>query len=316
MEREHLQHAWQQLANDLDSLRSIFFLLGGNIKSLFEKGIRADHLMSKDSIRDAVTELHYSDFEAKKALMSAESDEQLEDIKAVFFANVLIEMEFIKQWQVGLEQYVDKFQETLIKTPDEILDMLTALRGKPWQLHVQRNFVNEILRIPGKLIPLDYASKKQSDWPIEYADLKIPVSLPILFERIEAYAPFPTWEKIRQRMESYSCDLLAIRPKLGAVYENGPVPIRSWRQDGKLLGGWLPKAWNLVNFLYTKKDRTASYDETAEPVFGDREIVVTSELIGSHRRNANNWFLEHNIPLEVTAPAPYVKIEQLDKDKA
>ena len=60
-----------------------------------------------------------------------------------------------------------------------------------------------------------------------------------------------------------------------------------------------PTSWKLAQLLFEKMPQRIPFCDLAAPVFGDREEFVDSDLVGTHRKNANNYFREHGIPLKV-----------------
>jgi hypothetical protein len=89
---------------------------------------------------------------------------------------------------------------------------------------------------------------------------------------------------------------------------DGPCGIDGFRWQGVTSRGLTRKVFALLTLLWKKHDRTASFSDLAEPVYGDPQETVTGDRVGSLRREANKFFHEHGILLTVTISRPRVAI--------
>ncbi len=88
--------------------------------------------------------------------------------------------------------------------------------------------------------------------------------------------------------------------------ENGPVPTNGFRwQREEPYFGLSPKAWLVVGLLWRRRDFSADTDSFC-PTIWEEPSDVTADALGSVRRNSNNFFKKHGIPLRVeTQPHPH-----------
>src|SRR5690349_8981862 len=79
---------------------------------------------------------------------------------------------------------------------------------------------------------------------------------------------------------------------------DGPCHPQTWRHAGSTLAPLClqPLTWNLVEFLWNKRDRTATFQELAEPVWRDHALTLGSAQIGRQRTLANRFFQKNGIP--------------------
>ena len=52
----------------------------------------------------------------------------------------------------------------------------------------------------------------------------------------------------------------------------------------------------MVDFLWSRLDHAASFDDLLQPVYGDLEHTADASNFGSLRRAANGFFRKHKIP--------------------
>jgi len=85
--------------------------------------------------------------------------------------------------------------------------------------------------------------------------------------------------------------------------QDGPCHPYTWRHKGqKLPDNSLQRAtWNLVNHLWNDPERTATFDELAEPVFGDHSAEPDGYQIGKQRTLANKFFSGQGISWKVAS---------------
>ena len=92
---------------------------------------------------------------------------------------------------------------------------------------------------------------------------------------------------------------------------DGPCAPYTWRLDGDVIDDKMKAmAWALANLLFENR-QLVEFSALAEPVFGDREALVTEDNVGTHRKNANKFFRLHGIPWRIrTKKRRYVWIER------
>lgn len=169
-------------------------------------------------------------------------------------------------------------------------------------------------------------------WPGEtlhtsaYGARKVGTRADKLLEAAEENDPHPTWQDYRRKLQGYGADLQGIRqavlPAPPTVFgqsdgpaaksnqppqedPDGPCHPYAWRRNGqKLPDHCLQRAtWNLIDHLRKQADHTATFDELAEPVFGDHALVPGDRQVGLQRSKANDFFKKHHIPWKVaTSP--------------
>lgn len=91
---------------------------------------------------------------------------------------------------------------------------------------------------------------------------------------------------------------------------DGPAIPYSWKADGNVVADRMkPTAWRLVNYLWAQPNRVSAYDHgLAAEVFQDHAVSVDKVRVGSHRRDANNFFKKHSIAWRVTAKRDVVEL--------
>ena len=96
--------------------------------------------------------------------------------------------------------------------------------------------------------------------------------------------------------------------------DDGPASPYTWIQDGKRFDGEMnQRAWELINFLWHSDGRRSSYEELAEPVYGDSSRELSGDEIPSLCRKANKFFQKHLIHWHAATtsvgaePTAYVK---------
>lgn len=84
-------------------------------------------------------------------------------------------------------------------------------------------------------------------------------------------------------------------------HSDGPGAPGVFWYEGREHKGLALKAFLLVEHLWGNKNQTADFTDLAEPVWGDREESISKTMVGSLRREANNFFRKKGvgIPLVV-----------------
>ncbi|QEG01602.1 hypothetical protein Mal15_56790 [Stieleria maiorica] len=87
---------------------------------------------------------------------------------------------------------------------------------------------------------------------------------------------------------------------------DGPVLPKGWRHAGHVYTNIEPRPSKLVSFLWKLSDRSAEWDDLAEPVWGDRAATLKEgQAVESACRKANKFFRDNKIPWKVSyAAAP------------
>ena len=80
--------------------------------------------------------------------------------------------------------------------------------------------------------------------------------------------------------------------------EDGPVPPDGFCWEGKFCEGMTAMSWQLISFLWPRKNRSASDDDLAPTVWPEVTDVSENSL-GSARREANHFFRENSFPWSV-----------------
>jgi hypothetical protein len=309
MNTVNIDDAWKRLTVDLDNVRSIHFALGGAIRGVQELGLRAEHLVSStpktlDEMVDRI----------KKEHTAINDDKQTTSKPNCKFNRLLALCEYICEWQRELAKELNNLQNTLKEAPDELLDMLSSVRGERWRPHIRRYYVDRLRTLPGPLTPFKLAMNSQDCLRGKYQELSILAPLPALVERFEDYDIFPIWRSYRRRAQSYAHDLYALRSEIGAILIDGPVAPNGWRSQGELIDNFLTNIpWKLVNFLFSNKsNRSASFSELADPVFGDHVLNINADRLGAHRRDANKAFKKHAIPLKLSISGEFITLADTD----
>ena len=94
------------------------------------------------------------------------------------------------------------------------------------------------------------------------------------------------------------------------VSENGPVAPYWFWWNGQRYQVQKPLIWRLIDFLWQAATRSAEFEELAEHVWQDRNVELTEGTTGSARREANQFFNEHGIPLKVRLSARRFVLEE------
>ena len=91
---------------------------------------------------------------------------------------------------------------------------------------------------------------------------------------------------------------------------DGPVEGYRWRHNGTVTRGTMPpKAWKMVRFLWNKLSRTAEFDELALPVYDSHGHAPSEDAIGSLRKQANSFFVKHDVLLVVSIKQGTVSLD-------
>ncbi len=91
---------------------------------------------------------------------------------------------------------------------------------------------------------------------------------------------------------------------------DGPIGTSGFRWQKKEKTGLRPDSFQLVSHLWKAIDRTSTWDDLAEPVFDEHEgDYVTSNRLGSVRRDANQFFQTHGFPFKVKLSVKLRKAE-------
>lgn len=81
---------------------------------------------------------------------------------------------------------------------------------------------------------------------------------------------------------------------------DGPFGRDGFRWNGIEKTGLEGVPHGLLRYLWSATDRTATYDELAEPVWADRNIDVTEGMVASARHKANQFFVRWAFPFRVS----------------
>lgn len=88
-------------------------------------------------------------------------------------------------------------------------------------------------------------------------------------------------------------------PKQDDVHD-GPVEPSGFLWCGTPYSGLPPIPFRLVKYLWTQAGRAADFEALAEPVWGDKNTIVDTGMVGSARKKANKFFERHGIPFKLT----------------
>ncbi len=113
--------------------------------------------------------------------------------------------------------------------------------------------------------------------------------------RDQTVANLKAWRDLRQKEILGEAPGLKTEPK-----PDGPVEPNKFRYAGKEFPGLPPRQFQLVKELWKRRDRAASIDDLAEPVWGDREDPPTQSAAKSMVRRVNNFFCDNSLPLELS----------------
>lgn len=92
----------------------------------------------------------------------------------------------------------------------------------------------------------------------------------------------------------------ATTTRVSGVAPDGPVRPDGFRYEGHLYDGVREMSWRLIIHLWNAANHSASFDDLAEFVWGDRELRHLDESqFGTARRDANRFFNEHSLPFRV-----------------
>ncbi len=83
------------------------------------------------------------------------------------------------------------------------------------------------------------------------------------------------------------------------VLKDGPVPPDKFRFAGTTYGSLGPKPYWLIYVLWNASNRTATKEEIAEKVWGDPNVELDQNDLGSARKQANKFFRDQSIPYKV-----------------
>jgi hypothetical protein len=159
-------------------------------------------------------------------------------------------------------------------------DAMTALPGMTWFEFVDR--IDQELMSRLAIVPISTASDSSDESAVDWLESRRKVEPPI---QHPTAAP-------------------AGEPSIAATPSepDGPAGVYQWRLNGRLILKTMREgSWRLVKFLYP--EGSATFDDLAEPINGDREEVPDSISIGSLRRDANSYFNAHGIPYKVSVSA-------------
>jgi hypothetical protein len=92
---------------------------------------------------------------------------------------------------------------------------------------------------------------------------------------------------------------------------DGPVIGYFWRYNGRTTKPMQPGPWKLADFLWHSRLRTATFDQLAEPLKGDKADAVTTDSVRSHCKRANQFFEREQIPLVISIKAETVSLESI-----
>ena len=107
---------------------------------------------------------------------------------------------------------------------------------------------------------------------------------------------------IMARIEADLATLAKLNAQMGDLpaLQNGPSLPGEFVWNGNTYSGLRAVAWRLVNALWTRNPRLASFAELALPVWRDHNpLVADAGTVGSARRDANKFFEAHRIPWRV-----------------
>lgn len=98
----------------------------------------------------------------------------------------------------------------------------------------------------------------------------------------------------------------------GTKRTDGPIA-DGFRWRGSDYIGLTRKPWLVIDFLWKQTSRVAAFGELAEPVWGDRGRFISTNKVGSARREVNKFFKDHGIPFRVTINGRTVTLMQVSE---
>lgn len=292
-----LPERWRALCEALDGTWSALLDVGGALHAVQKLGLRASHFHRPTTLEEIV----------RLSEPVAEGDNEPLSPKQrwmKFWCDTLGEA------QRELYKSDIKLQEELETMPAGLVAMLVGARRGPWRAHFRRYYADNLRALPTMDLPFEMAFIDEDGLPDMYREASLPLSLPILLQRVEAFSPLSHWQLLIRRGRKYAADLYAIRSEVGSQLPDGPFPPNRWRNNGEVMKqGMALTSWKLVHFLWQAKNRCALMRECAGPVFDDMNVTVDRARIGSHRKVANHFFAEYQIPWKVATSGEYVSLE-------
>jgi hypothetical protein len=92
---------------------------------------------------------------------------------------------------------------------------------------------------------------------------------------------------------------------------DGPVGDDGFRWESRECHGLRPLAHRLLAFLWHARDHSAVFSDLKELVWGNREARISSDMVGSVRRELNRFFEGNAIPFKVTVKRDRVTLVRL-----
>jgi hypothetical protein len=84
------------------------------------------------------------------------------------------------------------------------------------------------------------------------------------------------------------------------IAHDGPCRPYTWRHEGTVAANHMqPAAWRLVDHLWRRPQKAATFDELKQPVYSDPEHIADQSNFGSLRTRANTFLSQHGIPWQV-----------------
>jgi len=167
--------------------------------------------------------------------------------------------------------------------------------------------LRESLNVIGDRDPDEMAHPRKSDTGFEF----------ILGRILGDNFPEKNWNEYFDRVLTCVDELEAVIINHNALLpkpSDGPFGVYTWRHNGEVIDDRMrPMAWKLARLLHEQSPAMLTYQELAEPVFGDRVEYVDSDRVGTHRKLANKFFEENNVPLRVRTSDGRVFLETVTR---
>lgn len=104
-----------------------------------------------------------------------------------------------------------------------------------------------------------------------------------------------------QYLKDVIAEELTSKPETNPIRSDGPFPPDGFRWQGKEFRGLSPLPWRLVDYLWLRPEQCAHFNELAEPVWQDHEVIIDSNNFGSPRRDANKWLKANKLPFTLAS---------------
>lgn len=297
---EEVRVIWGALSESLDATRHLLLDLGGALHAIQSLGVRSSDFPMRTLEERSRPKTQQFLFDR-----SPRPTGKQRSIKAWW--------KILSESQRDFSQCYSELNSAVTAMPDELVSLLSGVRQVPWRAHFRRNYVDQLPELPRLVIDFDMAHISEESIPPGYHRATILSPLIGLLAHSEVCSPYDYWKRLLRRANSYAADLRSIKYDIGGALPDGPVPPNRWRRDGVVTEkGMTPLSWKLVTFLWSRRNRSGTIEECADAVFGEDRRTVDKIRIGSHRKNANNFFRENRINWEVKTKGDYVSMQSVD----